>query len=146
MYEELLAKIYDLILDRRAAHQYYTASILQEAATAIVLLTRQKKKPWENIQPADLCREDIRTAFEDLRKPKEINQEELLKALAYDRDQYDKGFRDGRLSAEVESEWTEENTCSHCGEGACAGYDEEPWRTRYCPHCGAKMKNPEAYE
>lgn len=26
----------------------------------------------------------------------EVNREELLKALAYDRDQYDKGFRDGR--------------------------------------------------
>jgi hypothetical protein len=64
----------------------------------------------------------------------------------YDRDQYDKGFRDGRLSAEVEAEWTEENICSHCGDEACAGYDEEPWRTRYCPHCGAKMKNPEEYE
>lgn len=46
----------------------------------------------------------------------------------------------------VEAEWPEENTCSHCGEEACAGYDEEPWRTRYCPHCGAKMKNPEEYK
>jgi hypothetical protein len=26
----------------------------------------------------------------------EVNREEMLKALAYDRDQYDKGFRDGR--------------------------------------------------
>lgn len=50
------------------------------------------------------------------------------------------------LSAEVEAEWTEKNNCSRCGEEACAGYDEEPWLTRYCPHCGAKMKNPEEYE
>lgn len=26
----------------------------------------------------------------------EVNREELIKALSYDRDQYDKGFRDGR--------------------------------------------------
>ena len=43
-------------------------------------------------------------------------------------------------------EWTEDNRCSRCGELACAGYDEEPWRTRYCPHCGVKMKNPEETE
>lgn len=86
--------------------------------------------------------------FETVEKTLEckVDREELLKALAYDRDQYDKGFRDGRRSAKVEAAWTEENTCSHCGEEACAGYDEEPWRTRYCPHCGAKMKNPEEYE
>jgi rRNA maturation protein Nop10 len=45
-----------------------------------------------------------------------------------------------------EAEWTKDNTCSRCGDEACAGYDEEPWLTRYCPHCGAKMKNPEEYE
>ena len=43
-------------------------------------------------------------------------------------------------------EWTEDNKCSRCGASACAGYDEEPWLTRYCPHCGVKMKNPEEYE
>lgn len=43
-------------------------------------------------------------------------------------------------------EWTEDNKCSRCGAPACAGYDEEPWLTRYCPHCGVKMKNPEEYE
>lgn len=48
----------------------------------------------------------------------------------------------------AEAEWTHlfDPRCSRCGESACAGYDETPWMTRYCPHCGAKMKNPEAYE
>ncbi len=55
----------------------------------------------------------------------EVNREELLKALAYDRDQYDKGFRDGRAykppietnydsiiskSPEELAEWLERNT------------------------------------
>lgn len=57
-----------------------------------------------------------------------------------------KNFKPITNTAKVEAEWTEDNTCSHCGDEACAGYDEEPWLTRYCPHCGAKMKNPEEYE
>jgi hypothetical protein len=54
-----------------------------------------------------------------------VDREELLKALTYDRDQYDKGFRDGRaykppiktkydllthMSADELAKWLEQNT------------------------------------
>lgn len=44
MYEKLLAKIYDLIPERREASQYYTARVLQESADAIEQLLKVAKK------------------------------------------------------------------------------------------------------
>ena len=32
--------------------------------------------------------------------------------------------------------------CSNCGEYAL-DIQEEPYRSQYCPHCGAKMMNAE---
>ena len=46
MYEKLLAKIYDLIPERREASQYYTARVLQESADAIEDL-QKKVTEWQ---------------------------------------------------------------------------------------------------
>lgn len=68
-----------------------------------------------------------------------VDKGELLKALAYDRDQYDKGYVDGKAAAIVHAHWIEHTNvyeCSKCGivraKGTMGIYN-------YCPHCGAKM-------
>lgn len=71
-----------------------------------------------------------------------INKEELLKALEYDRNQYEKGYADGRKSAIKHGHWEVHDmsikdvpteACSECGEWSY-GYNEP-----YCQKCGAKM-------
>ena len=94
-----------------------------------------------------------------------VDKDELEKALRYDRDQYVKGYEDGKRDAAAaiedlqaqlpkRGEWIEENrrprssqfVCSECHRTA---YDPQPtrdkaWRKRcryaYCPNCGAKME------
>ena len=36
-------------------------------------------------------------------------------------------------------QWTEDGCCSECGEMGLYNGNEEIVRSRYCPHCGAKM-------
>ena len=98
-----------------------------------------------------------------------VDKDELEKALRYDRDQYVKGYEDGKRDAAAaiedlqaqlpkRGEWIEENrrprssqfVCSECHRTA---YDPQPtrdkaWRKRcryaYCPNCGAKMEVQDA--
>lgn len=82
-----------------------------------------------------------------------VDKEELLKALQYDRGQYEKGYADGRLSAQSEGEWEkhldeydcEFAKCSHCGEEYydANGEDTIDMFYNFCPNCGAKMKGGE---
>ena len=74
-----------------------------------------------------------------------INKEELLKALEYDRNQYEKGYADGRESAIKHGHWInkgfEPTRCSVCGITVDA-INGIPWAIKsfkYCPYCGAKM-------
>ena len=70
----------------------------------------------------------------------DVNKEELLRALKYDRDQYEKGYRDG---CPAQGEWIEDGyndepcVCSNCGH-------PEPIKAMflysYCPNCGADMR------
>ncbi len=39
----------------------------------------------------------------------------------------------------VHGRWDAKGYCTNCG-GRCIGYECAEWRTKYCPHCGAKMK------
>lgn len=75
-----------------------------------------------------------------------VDKDELVKALAYDRGQYEKGYADAKAE-EKTGEWVKADSqqyfhkhypasqCSICG-----------WRKNYsgkynyCPNCGAKMK------
>ncbi len=92
----------------------------------------------------------------------DINKDELIKALNYDRDQFNKGYRDGYqvgynigLSSMADmtqrGEWiysepwkTVKTKCSLCGhdftEYIC-GYEWEETGDlpNFCPNCGAKM-------
>ena len=75
----------------------------------------------------------------------DIDRDELIKALQYDRAQYDKGFADGRKAAEKHGYWSECYTddhhysgiCSVCGGGAIRKVKAKP--LDYCPKCGARM-------
>lgn len=70
-----------------------------------------------------------------------VDAEELVKALRYDREQYQKGYEDGKRDAMPKrGEWYTElfdgdkkYQCSNC----LTHWDVE---TRYCPFCGAKME------
>lgn len=62
-----------------------------------------------------------------------VDREELLKALRYDRDQYEKGFADGQK--EKQSHWIDTDgmyTCAHCGS-------ECGVMMTYCGECGCRM-------
>ena len=53
----------------------------------------------------------------------DVNREELLRALKYDRDQYHKGFSDGRMSGRVErdEEIVRCKDCKHLMFSDCYG-------------------------
>lgn len=69
----------------------------------------------------------------------DVNKEELLKALAYDRNQYNKGYEDGRANAVIHAKW--EINCDgyfpYCSN--CKNEPEMRKLPRYCPECGAIM-------
>ena len=79
----------------------------------------------------------------------DVDREELLKALKYDRGQYEKGYADGFLDSRkhgewttIEDDWNEETIykCSVCKEEFVTIDGTPPenlWN--YCPCCGAKM-------
>ena len=72
----------------------------------------------------------------------EINKEELVAALMYDRSQYEQGYNRGRSDAIKHGYWTRPyknkayRLCSVCGQIHCG----IPWNAKYCPFCGAKME------
>ena len=74
----------------------------------------------------------------------DIDAAELARSLKYDREQYDKGYSDGRLAgyAQAESEkrkgyWFDVGSLScRCSECGCKNNKE----SNYCPECGAYMK------
>jgi hypothetical protein len=81
----------------------------------------------------------------------EVNREELIKALQYDRDQYDigyeDGFRDGKNEVvQSEGEWNENiigfcNVCMSCGVIVeRIAIKNTSGKLNYCPNCGLKMK------
>ena len=64
-----------------------------------------------------------------------VDKEELVKALAYDREQYKKGYADGKADAVKQGRWIVQDgavRCSECGE------PNMEWN--YCPVCGARME------
>ena len=80
-----------------------------------------------------------------------VDKDELIKALRYDRDQYEKGYDDCRRSFLTKhGKWVREFPnysrcefiCSICGGNAL--YEYESWgqtKSKYCPHCGAMMED-----
>lgn len=71
-----------------------------------------------------------------------VDKDELIRALQYDREQYEKGYADGKADAEKHGRWEltgdAEMTCSVCGDTYYGEWDYE-CMTPYCSNCGARM-------
>ena len=101
-------------------------------------------KNWESplTITEEMCREVVEAydsyIVEEVRKVvPHVDKEELVKALEYDRDQYEKGYADGRADATKHGHWTEIDRgllwqCSECGHHSISG-------GHYCDWCGCKM-------
>lgn len=96
--------------------------------------------------PIEIFTTELHTAYEDgIMKAVQnvgfnVNKEELIKALQYDRDQYRKGYEDGRPP---KGEWIEDPFgsaplfCSICGHKESM---KALFMYSYCPNCGADMR------
>lgn len=77
----------------------------------------------------------------------DVDEEELLKALQYDRDQYRKGFADGKRDAVVHGRWIDTYDgvhCTNCGRFAPMDLNgNEFFNSNFCPNCGADMRERE---
>lgn len=68
-----------------------------------------------------------------------VDKDELIKALKYDRDQYNKGYQDAMIDSRRTSLWCHDYVkhkiyCHNCSWEV--DYDWLP----FCPNCGAYMK------
>lgn len=80
----------------------------------------------------------------------DVDKEELIKALSYDRNQYQKGYADGYADAKAErkpGKWIladayagKRYRCSECLAFALKTDDGQENLSDYCPCCGAYMK------
>lgn len=71
-----------------------------------------------------------------------VDKEELLRALKYDRDQYGKGYADGKADAKGHGRWIEYKSFMECSECHSNWYyaDNDCHLFDYCPNCGADMR------
>lgn len=73
-----------------------------------------------------------------------VDKNELIKALKYDREQYEKGYADAKAEQRkgkwVYSCFEGAPACSECG---CTIKYLEMSRYWYCPNCGARMNKRE---
>ena len=83
----------------------------------------------------------------------DVNAEELAKALAYDRDQYDKGYAAARKKYErprgawVTDDMTGIKDCDQCGRQAPIDITSGLFaNSPFCPWCGATMEPEEEEE
>ena len=70
-----------------------------------------------------------------------VNRDELLRALRYDRDQYAKGYEDGKRDAERHGRWIyqEDDDLFEAWVDCSVCHISTLGETPYCPNCGAKM-------
>lgn len=86
-----------------------------------------------------------------------VDKEELIKALKYDRDQYKKGYQDALtenadMRKIIHGKWIDYEdsftdgyyaNCSNCGYQM--DVHEERGYFNFCPHCGADMRDSYMY-
>lgn len=72
-----------------------------------------------------------------------VDKKELLRALAYDREQYAKGYAEGLEDAVKHGQWThlggDEWCCTECGNVTTTEGSWEKPTKKYCDECGTKM-------
>lgn len=76
-----------------------------------------------------------------------IDKAELIKALFYDRNQYERGYQDGRLAGYRQAEkekrkgrWLINSDGYYPYCSICYNEPQNRVMTEYCPNCGAYMK------
>lgn len=71
----------------------------------------------------------------------DVNKEELVKALQYDRNQYEKGYADAKAEYDRgHGHWIYIWDCTKCSNCDYEFTDHnDTKRFSYCPNCGAKM-------
>ena len=77
-----------------------------------------------------------------------VDRDELLKALAYDRGQYEKGYEDAKAERK-RGEWIGKPIAGYCTVRCSVCKDvfrENNGRWNFCPTCGAEMREEEADE
>ena len=98
---------------------------------------------WES--PINVIWDDVKYSFDNeiykaVQKCHiEVDKGELIKALEYDRGQYEKGYADGKADFEPKrGRWKSagmgDYMCSLCAEFVSGN------RWHYCPNCGAEMR------
>lgn len=72
-----------------------------------------------------------------------VDKDELIKALKYDRGQYEKGYADAKAERKT-GRWIDAR--DHCGEFLCSNCHETNINNsyKYCPYCGAEMEAVDA--
>lgn len=77
-----------------------------------------------------------------------IDKAELIKALNYDREQYERGYQDGKTAGYRQAESEKGKGCwlinsdgyyPYCS--ICKNEPQNRVMTKYCPNCGAKMES-----
>ena len=69
----------------------------------------------------------------------DVDKDELIRALQYDREQYEKGYQDGKAAMKKTGKWLINSDgyypyCSQCKY-------EPKEMTRHCPNCGVEMND-----
>lgn len=101
------------------------------------------KSPIEIMQEHMQCQMDDGIYKAVLNYGINVDKEELLRALKYDREQYEAGYRDGKLEAIKHGRWIwdEFNEGYYCPN--CVGIywksPDVPNAFKRCPNCGARM-------
>lgn len=104
--------------------------------------------------PIEVIYEDLQYQIEEgiykaVRKVNiNVDREELIKALAYDRGQYDKGYEDAKAE-QKHGHWIWNDNCCNYSCSVCQSWipEEQHYYARYCLYCGAKMDEgiPKSY-
>lgn len=79
-----------------------------------------------------------------------VDKDELIRALRYDRQQYEQGYADGKRDAVIHAHWVSAPEagdycyrCSNCGRIIDEDYGDD---YEYCAKCGAHMDEEVAHE
>lgn len=109
------------------------------------------KSPIEVIMhdlPAKIVKDEENMVLLEVRKQisVEVDEYELKKALAYDRNQYEKGFEDAKKQFEqphaeaIYKDFDEESGISNSYWCSCCGFPIAQVYMSFCGNCGANLK------
>ena len=99
-----------------------------------IAIIEQKILNEQNKQLQNALMYEIRTNYQI-----DVDKDELIRALQYDREQYEKGYQDGKADMQKKGRWLINSDgyypyCSQCKY-------EPKEMTRYCPNCGVEMND-----